>query len=310
MDASASSLPFFRTTCHRCTLQACKRFGQPVNRQGLVCSHTGCPVLNRPSVFRSWWMRAFIVLLILAAGMGVARQIEAARRAARRPRLVSLSSQPTVWRGQPWEAFVKADGEGVLAYQWYSGFPGDVSLPVSDAREPTLRISDLQTQGRYWVRVSSEYGNADSEGVVVEPHIMDPDDHRAELDELIGLSRTMLEQRDNLREIDNTFHALGALDEREQRRYEDMRIRSSRRAQEAASMLIGKLDRLRGQARSSTINQILHDNRPATQPSGSFEYERQRKAFDLIETLWRTLRDGGAISDKLAIELANTKLPL
>lgn len=238
------------------------------------------------------------------------RQLQAVLNAAKAPKIVSLSGQSTSWRGEPWEAFVGIEGEIPTTCQWFSGFSGDTSKPVADGNKTTLRIADLKTSERYWVRASNKYGNVNSKNIVVEVRTLDKADHRAEIDELMSFARTLLEQLDNLREIDATQNSLVPLSDAEQHRFADLRFRSQTKMQEAASHLVTKLIRLKTQANIALLNDLFSKSRPAVMPLDSLEGSRQRKSFDLIENLWHRVREQGPVNETIAIDIAKTKLPL
>jgi hypothetical protein len=68
----------------------------------------------------------------------------------------------------PTTLVVTAAGTGPLTYQWYEGFTGDDSRPISGATGASLAIGTAaRRSGRYWVRVSNACGSADSADALV-----------------------------------------------------------------------------------------------------------------------------------------------
>lgn len=251
-----------------------------------------------------------LVLLLVATGLGIARYLEGVHREAKRPKLRELNSQKSSWRGESWQAFAKIEGEPPFSYQWYEGYPGDVTAPVANATTASLRLASLQKSNRYWLRVTNGYGILDTQGVSVEVHTLDVVDHRAELDELLSFARRVLEQCDNLKTIADEFTSLVTLSNEERKTYSDIRDNSTRKAHEAAVLLVNKLMRLRSNANQETINELFASTRPALLPADSFEGARLRKSFDLVEALWRMVRHGDTITEKEVFELAYEKVPL
>lgn len=81
----------------------------------------------------------------------------------------SITTHPVgddVLEGENVSLSVEASGTGTLAYQWYRGIAGDTANPVGNDA-PSLTQGPILGNTSYWVRVSSEFGSADSDAAVI-----------------------------------------------------------------------------------------------------------------------------------------------
>jgi hypothetical protein len=70
--------------------------------------------------------------------------------------------------GQSQTLTVSAEG-AALSYQWYQGFSSDESNPVSAATASTLEVTAPGLPVNYWVKVSNEFGHANSHTINLTP---------------------------------------------------------------------------------------------------------------------------------------------
>ncbi len=84
-----------------------------------------------------------------------------------RPSIVSQPESATVAPGGSVELHVTAGGSPPFAYQWYEGKAGEISRPVEGATDESFTPPPLTATTRYWVRVSSPAGSADSTTAVL-----------------------------------------------------------------------------------------------------------------------------------------------
>ncbi|MGH9457662.1 MAG: N-acetylmuramoyl-L-alanine amidase [Thermoanaerobaculia bacterium] len=108
------------------------------------CSTTECP----GDALYSW-------LPILRSALG----------ACEMPEVTSQPISVTIERGGSATLTVSATGSEP-AYQWYTGKWGRTESPIAGATSPSLTVSPSSTT-RYWVRVSSVCGSADSADALV-----------------------------------------------------------------------------------------------------------------------------------------------
>ena len=81
----------------------------------------------------------------------------------------SITAQPSgasLYLGDSVTLSIEAAGDPVLAYQWYSGAPGNTSAPLASTG-PSITLSGLTASTSVWVRVGNEYGEADSASIPV-----------------------------------------------------------------------------------------------------------------------------------------------
>ncbi|MBN2433518.1 MAG: VCBS repeat-containing protein [Acidobacteria bacterium] len=82
------------------------------------------------------------------------------------PQIIVSPQSQDICTGTTASLSVSATGSAPLHYQWYEGSPGDTSTPVgTDAS--TYVTPALSETTRYWVRVSNECGDADSQTAVL-----------------------------------------------------------------------------------------------------------------------------------------------
>jgi hypothetical protein len=82
----------------------------------------------------------------------------------------SILAQPeplTIENGSTAVFSVTAAGSPPLSYQWYRGTSGDTSSPVAGATGESVTTPALTATATYWVKVTSPYGNADSDSATV-----------------------------------------------------------------------------------------------------------------------------------------------
>lgn len=90
---------------------------------------------------------------------------------------------------------VTATGDGTLSYQWYMGTSGDTSAPIAGATAASYNTPPFTTPGYYWVRVSSEYGHADSNAARIAGTAYGPFDY---IPNFAGSSVSIIEPASNL----------------------------------------------------------------------------------------------------------------
>ncbi len=78
------------------------------------------------------------------------------------PVIVTHPQSQTVAYGQGVTLFVVATGAPSLSYQWYQGESGDTSHPLPGAVQRYCSFYSLADGLLYWVRVSNDFGYADS----------------------------------------------------------------------------------------------------------------------------------------------------
>ena len=105
----------------------------------------------------------------LAAG-GTASFIGAYIPACASPSIVSQPLSHTITFGKSTSLDTLAAGTAPLAYQWYIGMTGDISMPVPGGQAASVSVSPT-TAASYWVRVTNHCGYADSRtaAIVVRP---------------------------------------------------------------------------------------------------------------------------------------------
>jgi uncharacterized delta-60 repeat protein len=77
----------------------------------------------------------------------------------------TITAQPqsqTVTSGQAATLTVSATGTATLAYQWFQGASGTTTSPIAGATATSFTTPALTSPASYWVRVSNQYGTADS----------------------------------------------------------------------------------------------------------------------------------------------------
>ncbi|MFO1451409.1 MAG: immunoglobulin domain-containing protein [Opitutaceae bacterium] len=114
------------------------------------------------------------------AGIYDVQVTNAAATVTSSPAVTVLVANPSIVR-QPSSALIPAanaidlsvEATGAsIAFQWYEGVSGDISVPIPDSNRALLRIPpSLQTRS-YWVRVTNFAGVAASESVLVPPQTM------------------------------------------------------------------------------------------------------------------------------------------
>lgn len=88
-------------------------------------------------------------------------------RLATPPRITGQpSSGSVVWEGSIALSVNAESDSGNLSYQWYQGVSGDTSQPMG-ADSPTLSLSNVQSNGRFWVRVANAHDDVDSVAALV-----------------------------------------------------------------------------------------------------------------------------------------------
>lgn len=275
-----------------------------------VCRNPACPLLvPKAWIFRTWFQ--LLVLLVLGAGLGVGSFLwKKSVDATRVPVMVGVKYQKEVIYDAPWEAYATARGYGDLTYQWYQGYRGDISRPVKEGDKEVLRIEGVQAPMQFWVRVSNRYGRADSEEASVKPRTEDERDVMRELDEMISFSRTVLEQSDSVPVIHDQLGSLVPLSDTERRQFTNMLSMAENKRDEAARQLLAKVKSLKTGADPEQINRLMQDARPLPKTVDSPESTRRRKAYSLMEEVWRKVRDGKGVTESDIIAQANRMLPL
>ena len=82
------------------------------------------------------------------------------------PAIVTQPASATIAGGQTATLSVTANGSAPLTYQWYQGTPGNTSTPVG-TNSSSFTTPALIVTTAYWVRVTNQYGAADSASAVV-----------------------------------------------------------------------------------------------------------------------------------------------
>lgn len=82
------------------------------------------------------------------------------------PVITSHPTGATIASGGSHTMSVTATGTAPLTYQWYIGTSGDTSNPIGGATSSTYDASPAATTD-YWVRVSNDFGSADSNTATV-----------------------------------------------------------------------------------------------------------------------------------------------
>ncbi|MGE3310188.1 MAG: SdrD B-like domain-containing protein [Limisphaerales bacterium] len=77
------------------------------------------------------------------------------------PTIQVLTPNPVVLAGNPAELAVAATGSEPLAYQWYLGASGDITVPLGSS-SPTFTSEPLTAAASFWVRVSNAAGSTNS----------------------------------------------------------------------------------------------------------------------------------------------------
>jgi hypothetical protein len=273
------------------------------------CNRADCPVTPPKPLIRRWWFILSVVAVVaLVASVGVHLWIKA-RDLTRVPSILSSKSQEATWRGQPWQIHVDAKGYGTVTFQWYAGFMGDTSEPVPGATSGTFKIPNLQEKNRYWLRVTNDYGTADSEAILVTPQNVDTRDLDRELDELLFFTRSILEQTDNIAVYERQLQSIDEMDPEQRKIFQNLIKISLGKRIEAFGKLDGKLVYLRKDADPDAIDRLFEARRPPATPTEKIDDERVRKTFSLAEATWRAARDGSPLSTENIVDHASSVLP-
>jgi acyl-CoA thioesterase I len=83
------------------------------------------------------------------------------------PTITESPQSLTILSGESVSLTVQATGTESLYYQWYEGSSGDIEFPVPGATTATLETPALSVTTSYWVRVTNEAGEADSQSAII-----------------------------------------------------------------------------------------------------------------------------------------------
>lgn len=295
------------TTPHLTICSLCQdsiRFDRPFS-----CNRVDCPVKRpKPLIFRWWFVLTGAAVIAVTASIMIHLWVKA-RDLTRIPRILNSEVQETTWRGQPWQAHVEANGYGNLTYQWYSGFVGDISDPVPAATSNTLKISNLQEKGRYWLLASNKYGTAMSGEILVTPQTVDTADLDRELDEVLFFSRAILEQTYKLAIFEGQISAIDEIDPDQKKVFQDFHAIAVVKQNEALGKLEDKLRYLQKNADLDAINRLFDARRAESSLTENIDDQRVRKTFSLSEAAWRATRDGNPLPKSQIIDYASKSLP-
>ena len=85
------------------------------------------------------------------------------------PPAAEISAQPqgsTISYNATASLSVSASGTG-LAYQWYRGAAGDISIPLAGAISPSLTTPPLTADASFWARITNAGGVVDSQAAII-----------------------------------------------------------------------------------------------------------------------------------------------
>ena len=298
-----------------CDNQACQNCGLRVREGDVRICRYGKICLQQPipPMLPIWVKVLLLVASISSASLFVVHRQRIAWIADHQPIIRSISVSPTQFRGEPWEAFATCERVEGAKFQWYLGFPGDVTSPVFGANSEKLNIARLQERARYWLRMSNEFGQVDSDGIEVIPTQVDTTDLARELDELLSFSRTVLEQTQAVIGFEDLARSVATSqnpDESERKRYLDLQSIAQTKLDRHVKLLVDKAIALRSGSSHDRINQLFDTFRPPPADALKFESERLRKSFSLAEEAWRAARDNHPLSiEQIKVSAAN-KMPL
>jgi alpha-tubulin suppressor-like RCC1 family protein len=84
---------------------------------------------------------------------------------------IDITEQPAnavIATGSQSTVSVTATGSSALSYQWYAGESGDTANPIEGAQYSWYTTPSLTENTNYWVRVTNQYGFADSQTAEIE----------------------------------------------------------------------------------------------------------------------------------------------
>ena len=103
------------------------------------------------------------------------------------PEITAMAGGQTLRTGERASFWVECTGHEPIYFQWYEGETGDTSKPVIGAAQSTFTTPALRRNAKFWVRVSSDCGVADSaaataaiENTYIIPHSLETADWTTE----------------------------------------------------------------------------------------------------------------------------------
>lgn len=263
---------------------------------GFECPHGhSCPILHP----RLWWKQKWVwkasLLLAVFLAWGAISMIMAAVKRGWQPSIQDVSYSESVVSGSDWEAFVKAAGRAPITYQWYRGYSGDTSDPITDATGWRYSLHEVKAAFNVWVRVRNSYGIADSS--TLSPALkftVETIDYNRELSEASKLARDILEHTDSIRvfteQLNSSYVPIKGEATTDWGRA--LRAKMAQR-QETARNLIAKIDYL-AKLDVILITRSIQDVKPWGQGA---ERERQEKTISYLRALWKKRIDLGALNE-------------
>jgi len=217
-----------------------------------------------------------------------------------RPSISQVLYTEDVDRGTRWEAVVEASGLTPLGFQWYRGLTGDTDQPVKDADTKKLVIEAAEFDETYWVRVTNEYGEADSQPVRARPrYVVETIDYKRELNEALALSREILDKAKAANVSREQLHdAFVEIPDDERSRWTNLLDRAEDRQRAASLSLAEKLEYLATLDRDLVSESLVG----WTISIGGTEGARQTKAIGLLNEHWLKTIGG---DDQIAASLVD-----